>query len=418
MEQLAFNPISNVNNQNSVNETNQGILDLDSTLQTVNFNSFGKILTELINGEFNLGVNEEQTLLFQIKDILQTSDEINKDLISWFNGLSEDEQLLAYQILSNISLPETEYSSFDNEELLQLRNMTSNQDKLNIKDIVNSKNTFVDSNQKELQKILPLIENHTVEIKALLEYVQKELSNNNTAQNLMLETNKNYKDESIVIDNRIINLQSSFSINNLHVARGVGISDNLNQDIDVKTIDLSQLQFNSNNISTDSKFDIKVSNTNQNLQSLYVDENFVNEFGKIIIKNLKLPNGSSETKIQLQPSELGKVNVNLTTNNGQMSAQIVAETIMGKELLESQIHQLKQSLTLLGYQVEKIEVQQATSPSSANNNYNSGGFGFTEQQLFQQQQNQQSTIYSNNFIDEDEEIMNYNHNISGIDYTA
>ncbi|MGD9677118.1 MAG: flagellar hook-length control protein FliK [Vulcanibacillus sp.] len=418
MEQFVINPTSKNINQNTVNETKKSIFSLDTTSQAVNLNSFGKVLTELINGEFSLGVNDEQTLLFQITDILQTSDEINKDLISWFNGLSEDEQLIAYQILNNISLPETVYSSFDNEEVLQLSNMTSNQDKLNIKSIVNSKDNFLDKNQKELQKILPLIEDHNIELKTLLDYVQKELTNNNKAQNLMLETNKNFKGESIVIDNQTINLQSIFSINNLQATRGVGISDNLNQDVDIKTIDLSQLQFNSNNIYNDSKFDIKVSNTNQNLQSLFVDENFVNEFGKILIKNLKLPNGSSETKIQLQPSELGKVNVNLTTNNGQMSAQIVAETIMGKELLESQIHQLKQSLTLLGYQVEKIEVQQATNPSSANNNYNSGGFEFTEQQLFQQQKNQQSTIYSNNFIEEDEEIMDYNHNISGIDYIA
>lgn len=90
--------------------------------------------------------------------------------------------------------------------------------------------------------------------------------------------------------------------------------------------------------------------------------------------------GMSEAKISLYPQHLGHVEVKLTMHNGQLIAQFVADSLAGKEMLESQLSQLRTTLQSQGIQVEKLEVSQSQ-------NYQSGMF----QEGRQQQQSGQSS---------------------------
>ncbi|MCP3772801.1 flagellar hook-length control protein FliK [Paenibacillus sp. MZ04-78.2] len=92
--------------------------------------------------------------------------------------------------------------------------------------------------------------------------------------------------------------------------------------------------------------------------------------------------GMTEAKISLYPQHLGHVEVKLTMHNGQLVAQFVADSLAGKEMLESQLSQLRTTLQSQGIQVEKLEVSQSQ-------NYQSGMFQEGRQQQSGQSSKQQ-----------------------------
>ncbi|MCR8642189.1 flagellar hook-length control protein FliK [Paenibacillus sp. N1-5-1-14] len=86
--------------------------------------------------------------------------------------------------------------------------------------------------------------------------------------------------------------------------------------------------------------------------------NFAEEMSRFVFKSLqvKVGEGVSEAKLSLYPQHLGHIDVKITMQNGHMMAQFAAQTAAAKELLESQLPQLRQMLQNQGLQVEKLEV--------------------------------------------------------------
>lgn len=87
---------------------------------------------------------------------------------------------------------------------------------------------------------------------------------------------------------------------------------------------------------------------------------FAEEAGPLVIKQLRFAqlNGGSEARIALVPEHLGHLNIHIAMKNGQMVAQFIAESVMGKEMIEAQLTQLRTMLQGQGIQVEKLEVLQ------------------------------------------------------------
>ncbi len=61
-------------------------------------------------------------------------------------------------------------------------------------------------------------------------------------------------------------------------------------------------------------------------------------------------------EMQLNPEHLGKVNLNITSKNGVMTAQFLTQTQVAKEAIESQVQILRETLEQQGLKVEAIEV--------------------------------------------------------------
>ncbi|MFD2670100.1 flagellar hook-length control protein FliK [Marinicrinis sediminis] len=78
--------------------------------------------------------------------------------------------------------------------------------------------------------------------------------------------------------------------------------------------------------------------------------------------------GISEAKIRLMPEHLGHVEVRISMQNGMMTAQFVADTIMGRDALEQQMVQFRHQLQQQGIQVDKIEVTQSSLFGNLNQN--------------------------------------------------
>ncbi|SFL46251.1 flagellar hook-length control protein FliK [Paenibacillus sp. 1_12] len=126
---------------------------------------------------------------------------------------------------------------------------------------------------------------------------------------------------------------------------------------------------------------------------------FVEDMTQLVIKSFTLDtkqDGFTEAKLSLYPQNLGQVDVKLTMHNGLLVAQFMADSSLGKEMLESQLSQLRTTLQSQGIQVEKIEVSQ-------NQAFQSGMFQEQRQQQSQQSSKQQkgNGIDNTSFLDEE-----------------
>ncbi|MBP1991335.1 flagellar hook-length control protein FliK [Paenibacillus eucommiae] len=124
----------------------------------------------------------------------------------------------------------------------------------------------------------------------------------------------------------------------------------------------------------------------------FTSANFAEEMTKHVVKNMKitLAEGLSEAKLSLFPRNLGHVDVKISLHEGQLVAHFAADTLAGKQMLESQLPLLRQSLLNQGLQVEKLEV-------THNENTQSG--------MFQDQRNQQS--FNQSLRQNKQSAMNY-----------
>lgn len=112
---------------------------------------------------------------------------------------------------------------------------------------------------------------------------------------------------------------------------------------------------------------------------------FVRDMSEYMANNMKLSVGElfKEAKLSLHPEHLGQIDVKITLHaNGQIVAQLTADTMAGKQLLESQLPQLRQALQNQGLQIERLEVaqEQAASSSMFQQSRQQGGGGQPSEQ--------------------------------------
>ena len=356
----------------------QGFLFPDSGQNLVDSNSL------------NLADNETIKKLYsKIVEILESGKQPQLDLMVWYQELSPEEQQTLHQFLDNIL-----YS----EQHLKLKS-----------------GQFENLNLKPIEEHQAQLKNFLLEIKEIL------LKNTADIKEKLINNENNISQEKIMLKDEQAKTAIKFPDNSGKTHQHNNQTDNKNSyetKMDVRTLDLSRFQFQHSGIQTIQPETGEVADLKQKMPVLNTNEgNFTAELGKVIIRNLKLPNGLSETTIQLHPKELGQIGVKLITNNGQISAQIIAETILGKELLEAQIHQLKQSLTHQGYQVERIEVQQVSSASSTLAQNFKNSFNFSGQQFANQEQHQQKPQqFQLSYSEDVEEFTQQLLTASGIDY--
>jgi flagellar hook-length control protein FliK len=87
----------------------------------------------------------------------------------------------------------------------------------------------------------------------------------------------------------------------------------------------------------------------------------VSEWISRYMKVTKGNSGTTEAKFSLFPEHLGHIEIKVTTQQGQISAQILTDSPMAKEALEGQLQHLKQTLQQSGLHVQKLDVVQQTS---------------------------------------------------------
>ncbi|RXZ76958.1 flagellar hook-length control protein FliK [Paenibacillaceae bacterium] len=105
-------------------------------------------------------------------------------------------------------------------------------------------------------------------------------------------------------------------------------------------------------------------------------QQFADKMTGFLVKQFQLTTtgGISEAKLSLYPEQLGQVDVKITVHQGQLTAIFMTDNGIAKDLLETQINQLRLALQQQGLQVDKLEVAQHD----------------TAKELFQEQRQSQS----------------------------
>lgn len=101
--------------------------------------------------------------------------------------------------------------------------------------------------------------------------------------------------------------------------------------------------------------------------------------------------GMTKMLIKMYPEHLGTIRVELVQKDGIMTARMLANTSLGKEMLDSQLHQLKSAFANANVQVDRIDVTQALQDSSKNDKQQQFGQSLKQQQQDQEQQEQEET---------------------------
>jgi len=76
--------------------------------------------------------------------------------------------------------------------------------------------------------------------------------------------------------------------------------------------------------------------------------------------------GSTRMLIKLYPEHLGQIRIELHETNGILSARILSSTAMAKEMLDSQMHQLRHAFNQQNLQVDRIDVIQSIQEPAKN----------------------------------------------------
>lgn len=87
---------------------------------------------------------------------------------------------------------------------------------------------------------------------------------------------------------------------------------------------------------------------------------------------LRFQNGKGEMRIQLKPESLGHVRLNISTDHHQVMVKVVAELPMVKEILESNLPQLRAELQGQGLEIDKFDVSVGGDRESQNKEQQTG----------------------------------------------
>lgn len=115
-------------------------------------------------------------------------------------------------------------------------------------------------------------------------------------------------------------------------------------------------------------------NSSQKLQSDFADDmtqvTKLREIANQIIERIKVSvmPGSTSMELQLNPENLGKVNLTVQSKDGVMTAHFVVQNEISKEAIESQIQTLRDTLQQQGVKVEAIEVTVSANAFEQNSN--------------------------------------------------
>lgn len=124
-------------------------------------------------------------------------------------------------------------------------------------------------------------------------------------------------------------------------------------------------------------------------------EALLREFQAVLNRaNFGQVNGTNRIAIKLYPEHLGQLRIELLEVNGIMTARILASTSAARELLDSQMHQLRQAFTQQNLQVERIDLSQSVQEPSKNE----------REQAFSRQNDQQKEQQEQNNEQEEQQL--------------
>lgn len=126
----------------------------------------------------------------------------------------------------------------------------------------------------------------------------------------------------------------------------------------VKTNDYENVDIEESHILVDlsKNFEVKLNNIGN--QTLNPDEIHAKNLMEQLIHKVEgtYKAGKTQLKLQLMPENLGKLSIDLSTDNQTIRAKVFVESLQVKEIIESSLNQFKESLREKGLNISSVEV--------------------------------------------------------------
>lgn len=348
--------------------------------------------------DINKPEKENETQKVENNNIIQQIQELL--LISQQQNIQNNTETLKEQTANEINLNNEEVKKPLDE--IQFLNKLINNVKNNSKNILPEDTKAIKNSialREQSERILHQKE-QTLELTAKmmneLKAVEQKLV---TSKNIEQTTPKLFTQESLFnLDNL-----SNINMSSQPQAALSDIADDLK--VEISEIKISSadeksgtknFDFNNSNFSNLNSHITKLSlNKNVNfaktLNNVQTQEQSVlNQVKDATLKNLP-KTGTSSINIILKPESIGKVNVNLISNNGVVSAQFTAESRQAADILNKNIDILKQNLSEQGVKIAEISVKVHETASSEafsdNKNFDDNSFDNLKENLSQRNSN-------------------------------
>lgn len=322
-------------------------------IQSPQFYSSLNQTLDLIQGEAQIIVKDIISQAISIEDIL-SSDEITSDQVTLLNlltglsklektGLQPFEKILARM---NDIIAEN-FPGYEPPKKLEAPDI--------LKSFINAFNLSEDksANDKELKGINADNEISFLTVNSIPLLKQKDKGS------VMIANFQFLQDEASVKTGDKVTLQSALNhdkIDRLPFA----LSSHLTN-ADQKVMTENETEPKSQNLTADVS---KTINLEQNIPPL--KEKTARSEGKTFINQLyegfkkinigQFSNGLTKMTLRLTPEHLGMLTIKLQQQNGEMVARIVTSTQSAKELVDQNLHHLKQVLPNISIQVDRFEV--------------------------------------------------------------
>ncbi|MEN1966872.1 flagellar hook-length control protein FliK [Lentibacillus sp. N15] len=124
-----------------------------------------------------------------------------------------------------------------------------------------------------------------------------------------------------------------------------------------------------------------------------IDQQLINQLQKVMKSSrfLTLPNGNSQLTISLKPDNLGDIQLKVIQMDGEMTVRIIVATQAAKDMLESNLHQLKHMFSPQQVVIEKQDMPQQAAQGFQEKQENQQSMHDQGQQQEQGQSNQDKT---------------------------
>lgn len=206
---------------------------------------------------------------------------------------------------------------------------------------------------------------------------------------LSLGTGKQLNDKSIpklVLHELAIELNKLLGMNKEGLSEGFNIQNSVvkeqvkqpenQQKITIEESQPLEEKLPLQNLDSENQFDMvdlpkwtrepQVSSSSKQPEGLIRFNQLPTELSELITQRLQVMKSGedSQIRIKLTPDNLGQLDIRLSSIDGKITAQIATLVPGTKEMIESQIHQLRHTLLNQGIQLDKLEVIQQPQPSS------------------------------------------------------
>lgn len=153
-----------------------------------------------------------------------------------------------------------------------------------------------------------------------------------------------------------------------------------------ETTETQGLAANTTQQTTTKTITVTLPNTNQSAQSEALAKEIQNVLNR---SQMSTTQGTTKLLLKLYPENLGSIRIEIMLKDGMLTARLLASTPLGKELLDGQLHQLRNAFVQSNIQMDRIDIAQSLQETDLKRDQNLFNNLFNRQQPEEEEQTEE-----------------------------